>query len=353
MTTLSPRLRIKIKYTAFALLMALLIFALIERSGGFYNDPLAEIIAISESSPGEQHITARLLNTSLVNESIFLTNTYHPSEAITDRYTVGQHIFVVDYNGTYHIKTLRRDSTLILLVMVCVIIILSIGGKKGLRSLLSLGVNFIIVLLMLRLYMDDVNLYIIVPLCMLLFITTSLILVCGLNKKSFAAGVGTIIGSFVTVAIAYAVFALTKKDGLHYQEIELAIRSPIDLFYIQLTIGTLGAIMDIAVSIASSIEEIVTTSPRVRVKALAKSGIIIGKDTMGTMTNTLMLAYLSGGLPLMLLLLKNNISTGFIINVTLSMEILRAVIGSIGIVLSIPITLFFSILLYRKEVTHE
>ncbi len=111
--------------------------------------------------------------------------------------------------------------------------------------------------------------------------------------------------------------------------------------------------MDIAVSIASSIEEIVTTSPRVRVKALAKSGIIIGKDTMGTMTNTLMLAYLSGGLPLMLLLLKNNISTGFIINVTLSMEILRAVIGSIGIVLSIPITLFFSILLYRKEVTHE
>ncbi len=152
------------------------------------------------------------------------------------------------------------------------------------------------------------------------------------------------LGTASAVLIAYIVFSLIHYKGVHFEEMEFMLTSPMDVFYLELVIGTLGGIMDIAVSMASSIDELVGNSPNITRKQLIHSGMMIGNDTMGTMTNTLIFAYLSGSIPLLLLLVKNNIHIGFVLNVNISLEILRALVSSIGIVISIPITLAISIL---------
>ncbi len=231
-----------------------------------------------------------------------------------------------------------------------VMLTIVIGGKKGAKSLLSVLLNFAVVAVMMAYYLNGGSIYVITPVSAVIFIFTSMTLVTGFNKKTLAASIGTASGSLIAIVIAYVVFHYTDNYGLNYQEMDISIKSPVELFYLQLVIGTLGAIMDIAVSIASSIEELIQTSPHISMKNLFKSGRVIGQDTMGTMTNTLMLAYLSGGIPLLLIMIKGGVTLNYLINVSLSLELMRAVIGSIGIVATIPITLLVSMkLLHGRQ----
>jgi uncharacterized membrane protein len=106
--------------------------------------------------------------------------------------------------------------------------------------------------------------------------------------------------------------------------------------------------MDIAISISSSLKEIYDKNPQIERKMLINSGMEIGKDIMGTMANTLVFAYVSGSIPIILLLLRNGFPISYIININLSLEIVRALTGSIGIVLSIPITIYTSVMLLKS-----
>lgn len=84
-------------------------------------------------------------------------------------------------------------------------------------------------------------------------------------------------------------------------------------------------------------------------KALIKSGMEIGKDIMGTMANTLVFAFISGSIPILLIWIKNSFPISYIISINFSLEIIRALTGSIGIVLSIPITLYISVIILKKN----
>lgn len=334
----------------------------------YYQVPIAKITSITEDpthplSPYSDHpqeIEARILNTELKGTLVYLHNTFSVSQAFSERYIVGQEVILrkmshsKDSDSTrienaFKIATLRRDYHIldILLIFACLTIL--IGGKKGFFSMASVLINLIVVFIMMHLYLNDVSIYLLTPIATAIFIFTSLVLVTGLNKKTLAAAIGTVLGTLTAIVIAYIVFSITRFRGVSFAEMDIAIKSPVELFFIQLVIGTLGAIMDIAVSIASSIEEILVTSPQITVKDLLKSGKTIGNDTMGTMTNTIMLTYLSGSAPLIILMLKSGVTLGYMLNVSLSLEILRAVIGSIGIVITIPITLIVSIFLLHPK----
>lgn len=111
--------------------------------------------------------------------------------------------------------------------------------------------------------------------------------------------------------------------------------------------------MDIAITISSSLKEICDNTPDIEKIALIKSGKEIGKDIMGTMTNTIAFAYFAGSMPSVLLWLKNGITLSYIVKIGINLEIIRALIGSIGIVLSIPISIAISILILKKNCKTE
>ena len=113
-------------------------------------------------------------------------------------------------------------------------------------------------------------------------------------------------------------------------------------------IAALGALMDTGVSIASSVNEIYETDKKLTVNQLFKSGMNIGKDIIGTMSNTLILVYLGSALPLVLL--SNNIDLQKFFNLNqVATEILSALIGSISILACVPLTAIIAAYLIKRQ----
>jgi uncharacterized membrane protein len=169
----------------------------------------------------------------------------------------------------------------------------------------------------------------------------------GLKKKYISALLGTLGGLSAAAMCSWIFTSLMRLSGSMEQDIRilsLEMGSNFDfkgLLLAGIMIGALGAVMDVAVSIASSISELSQTGKVASGKELFNSGIAIGKDIMGTMTNTLVLAYAGGSLPLLMLISLQKTDYPFlkIINFDLiATEILRSLCGSIGLILTIPLT---------------
>lgn len=128
---------------------------------------------------------------------------------------------------------------------------------------------------------------------------------------------------------------------------------PVDLkaiIFSTIIIGALGAIMDVAMDIASALNELAATTAEPTRKMLLQAGNNIGRDILGMMSNTLILAYIGGSLTIVLLFFAYNHSLLYLLNKEMVVvEILQAVIGSFGILFTIPFTSFICSRLYVKK----
>ena len=107
--------------------------------------------------------------------------------------------------------------------------------------------------------------------------------------------------------------------------------------------------MDVAITMAAAISELVEKDKNISIKNLKKSSKQIGKDIMSTMTNVLFFTYLCGGLPIFVLAIRNGFSVYNYISTNFSLELTRFLVGSIGIVMTIPIATFTCIRMIRNS----
>ncbi len=240
-----------------------------------------------------------------------------------------------------------RDTFIYLLIGLFVLLVLLIGGKSGLRSLLGLLITIVLIAqvflpLLFRGYQP-------LPLAVLLSVLSiiiTMVIIGGINRKTLAAIVGTASGVLVAGVLAYAFGNLTKLTGLSHEETRMLMYIPQGiqfnyqgLLFAGIMIGALGAVMDVGMSVASSMFEIKQVSPQISLWDLFRSGMNVGRDVMGTMTNTLILAYLGSSTPLLLLFYAYNVPIQRILNLdTIGTELVRALSGSIGMVAAIPLT---------------
>jgi len=257
----------------------------------------------------------------------------------------------------FNIADYDRSDTLFILMFSFCALLLIIGGKKGFKSLISLlltiGLIFFVVI---PLSVRGFNPVITSTVTSGAIVLIVFRLVSGKTIKSVSAALGTIIGIVIAGIIAVLVGNIIKLSGLSTEESKMLFYSmelPLDykgLLFAGILIGALGAVMDVAMSIASSIYEIKNVHPELDFRSLFKSGINVGQDIMGTMSNTLILAYTGSSLPLLLLLSYGNMPFLKAMNLEIiSEEILRAFAGSIGLILSIPATAFISALLLSNK----
>ena len=167
------------------------------------------------------------------------------------------------------------------------------------------------------------------------------------NRKTLAASLGCIGGltvSGVLTIIMDKVLTLTgyvDEDSIYLSL--LSTENPINLnaiIFAGILIGALGAVMDVAMSISSSLWEVRDKSKSLSFGSLFKSGMNIGRDIMGTMANTLILAYIGSSLSIVLLLSAYATSLMYLLNMEMiTVEILQALVGSFGILLTLPLTL--------------
>lgn len=352
--------------------ISILAFYLVSTNEKHYKNTIAKITSITEKQLNntqngstkryEQQLKAIIMNGIYEGKEIQLNNTVTFSQAYNFRFKVNDEVFValnVNTNNEIISSTIieiKRDKYIIYVFIVFIALILLIGMYKGLRSLTSVIVNVSIFLVIIKLFSQGYNPILIASIASVLFVSISILVVSGINKKSLSAIIGTMAGTISSMLIAIIVIALTKTNELGYQEADFFSSLPQksdhiveQIFLSGVLIGTLGAIMDIAVCISSSIQEICNENPGISRKELIQSGMEIGKDTMGTMANTLFFAYISGSIPLILVLFKNNISLTSIIGINIELEIIRALIGSIGIVISIPLTILISVSLLKNN----
>jgi uncharacterized membrane protein len=240
-----------------------------------------------------------------------------------------------------------RDTFIYLLIGLFVLLVLLIGGKSGLRSLLGLLITVILIAqVFLPLLFRGYQPLLLAVLLSVLSIIITMIIIGGMNRKTLAAIIGTASGVLVAGVLAYAFGNLTKLTGLSHEETQMLMYIPQEtqfnyqgLLFAGIMIGALGAVMDVGMSVASSMFEIKKVSPQISLWDLFRSGMNVGRDIMGTMTNTLILAYLGSSTPLLLLFYAYNVPIQRILNLdTIGTELVRAFSGSIGMVAAIPLT---------------
>ena len=337
----------------------------------FYERPIAKIIEMNtedsidvidmhnnEDSLFTQHLLAELKNGEEKGQLIRLTNEYSSSNAYDQKYNVGNELFVaidgiVEGNSalTGTIEDAKRDKQVLFVVWIFIFTLLIVGKKQGLFSILSLALNAILLSYALDIYVKNANisLLFICGLCVILFTVSSLLLVNGFNEKTYAAIVATLLGTFISLLIVYCVMWVTAENGLRYEEMQYLTRPYRTVFMAGLFIGSLGAVMDVAITMSSSIFELYEKNNDIPMKALKTSALDIGKDIMGTMTNILFFAYISGSIPVLILYLKNATSLPYAFSINLSLELARALAGGIGIVLAIPIGLYTSLFFVNRK----
>jgi uncharacterized membrane protein len=353
-------------------LIFIFLFALyfISMNETLYSKPIAKITSVTEENSTKeaengktepiknQRASAIIMNGAYKGDIIELNNFTSFSQVNDINLKVNDEVFISIEASNKQITSakildLKRDKYLVYILSIFIALILLVGGFKGFKSLISVIVNIVILFTVIGLFSKGYDLMMLSIIASLFFVIFSIIIVSGRNKKTISAIAGTLIGTFISMLIAGIVIKLNNWNGIHFEEMEFLTHPPEKIFFIELIIGTLGGIMDIAISISSAIDELYSKNPSMDTKTIIKSAREIGQDIMGTMANTLVFAYLSGSIPTVLLLLRNETPITYIININLSLEFMRALIGSIGIVLSIPITIFTSIFILKKHLIGE
>lgn len=250
-----------------------------------------------------------------------------------------------------------RHKYLLYLVVIFVVLMILIGGSKGIKSTFTLCFTvFIILKIFPMLLLKGYN-PIKTAICISIVITVvTLVIVNGSSRKTITAIIGTSCGVAVSGIIAIAVGDLAKITGYVTEEGQMLMYIPQNikfdykgLLFAAILMGALGAIMDVSMSITSAMNEINEANPDMSAGALMRAGMSVGKDIMGTMSNTLILAYVGASLQSLILLFAYKISFIDIINQpTIATEILRALSGSIGLISSIPITVICFGLLRKR-----
>lgn len=260
-------------------------------------------------------------------------------------------------NPEINIADYHRAPALGVLLVVFLIVFLYFGGRNGLKSLLGLviGIALISGVLLPLSYRGFDPLMVAAGIAVAVTVTTTT-LVGGFSPKTAAATLGTVGGVIVAGIAAHLVIMTAPLTGLSTEEAQILrgsiLNQPPEFFSGLLAagmlIGALGVIMDVAVSIASATWELAETDKTMSRHSLYQKGMNVGRDIMGTMTNTLILAYAGSALPLLLLMAQ--MPSIKLLNLDLvATEVASALTGSLGLVCTIPLTAFASAQLMRGK----
>lgn len=323
----------------------------IETSGGSYGQRI-------------QVAKVELLNKGRKGEIIEITNYIDEIMAYTIEINVGDDVYIffeMDEEGNEtaaHIHEFRRDKDIYFLIALFVILMIILGGVQGIKSIITLALTVVGVYYMLIGIVAGGNpIFLSVVISFIITIMT-MFLVAGFNLKAVSAIAGTFGGVIIAGILALIVSNSSNLTGLGNMEAQMLLYSdhPVafnihSILFASILLGTLGAVMDVCMSIASAINEVTVANPLLSKMELFKSGMNIGRDVMGTMVNTLILAYVGTSVFLILIFMVNNIPFIDILNMDLvATEIVRALSGTIGLICAIPITAIVSAILEKKNV---
>ena len=262
----------------------------------------------------------------------------------------------IDVN--YMFAEFNRVTILWWLVGTFMFLLLLFGRKKGVSTIISLALTIgAIFLVFVPAVLSYCNIYLWSLMTCVYIIFMTLLIVNGYTKKSLAAIIGCVGGVAVTGALVkfcdlfLHTTGLVDEDALYLMM--LNPENPLDIkavVFAAIIIGAVGAVMDVAMDISSALAELKSQVPDISTAQIVKSGFTIGRDIIGTMSNTLILAYIGSSLSCTLLMVAGNPSLLLLFNTEMIVvELLQTIAGSFGMLLTIPLTSVVCGVLYGSE----
>lgn len=301
-----------------------------------------------------QRLELLITKGSLKDEKIIIENGNIPVVNL-QKYKVGNQVFVSftkdpEGNNLFYITDYIRRKSLFWLFLVFVLLTAAIGRWRGVSSLLGMGFSFLIIFkFILPRILAGNNPIFIAIIGSLFIIPVTFYLSHGFNKKTTTAISGTIISLIITGILAGIFVKTSKLTGFASEEagfLQAVKQGTINikgLLLAGIIIGVLGVLDDITVSQAAVVHQLKKANPKLKYKELYKKAMDVGRDHISSMVNTLVLVYTGAALPLLLLFINNPHPFSEVINYEIiTEEIIRTLVGSIGLVLAVPITTFFA-----------
>ena len=265
-------------------------------------------------------------------------------------------------DGSHNATVYEHDRSIAigLILAAFLLVTVLVGGKTGAKSILGLAMTVaVLVLLLIPLLLKGwPTVWTVFLLCSYIAVVCFVIL-GGVNRKILCACLGTIAGMALATVFGLGAQALAHVNGLRISDVEplLQLRqtgTPIGLRGLLvggIIISSLGAVMDVAMSISSALSELKAVNPEMTLGELWKSGRNIGRDMVGTMTNTLILAFLGNGFTLMIFLYSLDLPWRELMSSSyLALEVVSGVSSAIGVILAVPVTTIIgALLLSRKQ----
>jgi uncharacterized membrane protein len=263
--------------------------------------------------------------------------------------SVGSEIVASSYDGFISGMTVNysREKPALILTILFLVVVTLIGRHKGLKAIFALAFTLVcVIFLFIPLLLHGVNPVVAALLVVMLSCGVTLLALNGLSAKTLIAGIGCMLCTLSAGLIAFifgwathlSTYSTPEAEHLIFiaQNTELRLH---DIVFAAVIIATSGALMDMTMSISSALFELKELNPELSAQQIRRSGMNIGRDVMGTMTNTLILAFTGSSINSLLVIFMYNMSFMQVINMdVLMLEIMQGLSGAIAIALSIPIT---------------
>ena len=309
---------------------------------------------------GEQKVRVKMLTGARKGEKLDVTSS--SGYLFGAACTVGMKVVVMQsVAGETTIASVYsqdREWVIYIFALLYLLALCVIGGKQGIKGCLGLIFTFFCVIFVYLplVYLRFSPFWAAVFICFLTTLVT-MYLIGGPTKKTCAATLGTLAGVVLAGLSAWCFSKASGISGYNVSDIETLMtlwntnRIQVGgLLFSGLLISCLGAVMDVAMSISSAIDEIYKQNNSLTRKELFKAGMRVGRDMMGTDSNTLILAFAGSSVSTLLLDYSYNLPYQQIINSNnIGIAIMQGLAGSFGIVLSVPFTVLICTILFHKK----
>lgn len=302
----------------------------------------------------QQNVKLRGLNGDYKNKDIVFVGIGDYAVAKNNLYKEGDKVLVLasfneEGDVTYYITDYVRNNSLLYLSIIFVLTLIIISGLKGVRSIISLTFSFLVMIkYIIPQILTGANPLFVSLVGALLILFFMIYITEGFRKESHIAVVSIFISLIITIFLSYFFVNFAKLSGVSSEEVSFLIGlggtfiNFKGLLLAGIIIGTLGVLDDVVISQITAVEQILEANPNQNKKEIFSRAYKIGISHISSMTNTLFLAYAGVSLPLLILFISGESAFNnwgqVVNNEAIATEIVRTITGSIGLILSVPIS---------------
>ena len=285
---------------------------------------------------------------------------------ITREYSSGDRVILSEFSmpdgqTSYSIVSYDRQNTLLLLFIIFLVLALIISSKRTIGAVLGLGFSFLMIFIFLiPQILSGASPVFISILTAIIIIPVNFYLSHGFNKKTSVAIFSTVIALIITGFLALIFMGAANITGQGLEEtmlITTMVDSTINIEGLLLAgviIGTLGVLDDITISQVAIVKQISEVGEKLESTEIFTRAMSIGKDHMASMINTLVLVYTGASMPLLIIFVNAQVPLNYVLSLeVVSIEIVRTLVGTIGLVSAIPITTFIATMVFKKKVEQK